>query len=84
MSKSPIEFELRCRAFSGEGVRANWLRVTADDVVLAYDSVAGHYTRCHSLTPATERRALAKAARIRQRISTMYTADRYDRMSAPE
>lgn len=47
---------VRAKAFSGEGVRTNRCTVDADGTVRVYDSVAGYYTTCHSLTSATIRR----------------------------
>lgn len=44
---------------SNAGYRAS---VSADGTVRVYDSVAGHYTTCHSLTPAQERYVRARAA----------------------
>lgn len=48
---------IRAKAFSGEGVRANRVRVQANGSVSVYDSVAGHYTTCHSLSEGAIRRA---------------------------
>ncbi len=62
---------IRCRAFSGEGVRENRIMVTADKMVgdeviegdvRVWDAVAGHYTSCHTLTPRT----IAKIRRTSQ------------------
>jgi hypothetical protein len=36
-------------------------RVEADGSVLVFDSVAGHYTRCHSLSADAQRRIARKA-----------------------
>lgn len=53
---------IRAKAFAGQGVRNHRVMVEADRVdgrdvtrgdVLVWDDVAGHYTRCHSLTPRT-------------------------------
>lgn len=46
----------RAKAFRSEGVRAYRFLVEADGAVLVWDSVAGHYTRCHSLSDAATRR----------------------------
>jgi hypothetical protein len=51
------EFTARCRAFSNEGIRENRIMIAADRVSV-YDSVVGHYTTCHSLSKATQRRLL--------------------------
>ena len=48
--------EMRCKAFGGEGVKANKLMIDADGTVSVYDRIAGHYTTCHSLSkPAMDR-----------------------------
>ncbi len=56
---------IRAKAFSGEGVRTNRCTVDADGTVRVYDSAAGYYTTCHSLTSAAIRRVrrLAGAAK---------------------
>ena len=54
--------EMRCKAFSGEGVRMNRVQVSDDGTVRVWDSVAGHYTTCHSMIAAAQYRA-RKAAR---------------------
>ena len=54
--------KMRCKAFSGEGVRMNYLQVSDDGKVRVWDGVAGHYTMCHCLSAAAQRRA-RKAAR---------------------
>lgn len=54
--------EMRCKAFSGEGVRMNCVQVSDCGTVRVWDSVAGHYTTCHCLSAAAQRRA-RKAAR---------------------
>ena len=40
----------RCRAFRGERVRLNTILVDSVDTVRVWDSIAGHFTACHSLT----------------------------------
>lgn len=50
------EITARCRAFSGEGVRENRILVEADGSVLAWDDVAGAYTRCHALSAGQQAR----------------------------
>jgi len=49
--------KMRCKAFSGEGVRMNLLMLTDDGTVRVWDNVAGHYTTCHILSAAAQRRA---------------------------
>jgi hypothetical protein len=58
------QITVRARAFSGEGVREHRVEVEADGTVRVWDSVAEHYTLCHSLSPSAERRirTAAKAA----------------------
>ena len=51
---------IRCKAFSGEGVRENKVMVDGD-TVRVWDSVAGHYTLVHALSPDSQRR-IAKLA----------------------
>lgn len=50
------EMTVRAKAFTGYG--AEWVRVMVEDdgSVLVYDDIAGYFTRCHSLSPAAERR----------------------------
>lgn len=56
---------IRAKAFATEGVRTNRCVVDADGTMRVYDSVAGHYTTCHSLSAAAIRRIrrLAGAAK---------------------
>lgn len=56
------ETTVRCRAFSGQGVRAHRCLISGR-VVRVYDPVAGHYTRCHRLSAATQARIARKEAR---------------------
>lgn len=48
---------IRAKAFSNEGVRTHKCLVSDDRTVRVWDSVAGHYTTCHRLTPAAIKRA---------------------------
>jgi hypothetical protein len=52
------EFSIRCKAFSGEGVRLNRVLVEggANGSISVWDSVAGHYTTCHSLSERAQKR----------------------------
>jgi hypothetical protein len=52
---------IRCRAFAQEGVRSNRVAVEADGTVRVWDSVAGHYTTCHSLSAKTQARIRKQA-----------------------
>lgn len=46
---------VRAKAFSGEGVRQH--KVMVDGAAIrVWDAVAGHYTTCHSLSAAAQRR----------------------------
>lgn len=46
----------RAVAFSGEGVREHSFQVSASGDVRVWDSVARHYTTCHSLSKSAVRR----------------------------
>lgn len=52
----------RARAFSREGVREHRFAVDAHGTVRVFDSVAGHYTTCHSLSESAQRRIRRLAA----------------------
>lgn len=56
---------VKCKAFSGEGVRENRVDVTEDGAVRVYDSVAGHYTTCHSLSKKTQARIRKMAQEVK-------------------
>lgn len=56
-----VRFTARCRAFASEGVREHRVKVDSDGTVRVWDSVAGHYTTCHSLSAGAERRLVAEA-----------------------
>ena len=51
------------QAFSSEGPGTYRVLVTPDGSVLVWDSLAGHYTACHVLTPSAQARLRAKARR---------------------
>jgi hypothetical protein len=56
---------MRCKAFSSEGgVRENRVQVSEDGTVRVWDSVAGHYTTCHVMTAAAQRRARKSARNV--------------------
>ena len=60
-TKAMVALTVRAKAFSGEGVAVH--RVMVDDAnVRVWDSIAGYYTLCHSLSQASIRRIIAKAA----------------------
>ena len=58
-----VEMAIRCKAFSGEGVRENKILVEPgkNGRVLAWDSVAGHYTACHSIAARTQAKIKSQA-----------------------
>lgn len=45
--------QIRCRAFTGEKVKINKIQVDNTGIIRVYDSIAGYYTTCHSLTPCS-------------------------------
>jgi hypothetical protein len=60
-TKAYVEMIVRCKAFSGEGVKAH--RVRVDDVnVRVQDPVSGHYTLCHILSKTTVAKIINRAA----------------------
>lgn len=60
-----IEIKARAKAFSGEGVRKHRFMVS-DDAVRVWDPVAGHYTRCNSLSQSAEKRIRKLASANRE------------------
>ena len=52
----PTTITTRARAFAGRGIENVLCRVDPDGDVLVWDSVAKHYTRCHSLSESAQRR----------------------------
>ena len=50
----------RAKFFAGFGPETLKVRVEADGSVLPWDSVAGHYTRCHSLSAGIQKRIARK------------------------
>lgn len=59
-----IRFTARCAAFSGEGVREHRVMVDSDLTVRVWDNVAAHYTTCHALSAAAERRLIIEASNL--------------------
>ena len=58
-TKVSYEVNARAKAFSSEGVRENRFCVDlSDNSVRVWDSVAGHYTDCHSLNESAKRRII--------------------------
>jgi hypothetical protein len=41
---------IRARAFKGQGIKQHQCSVDSDGTVRVWDSVAGYYTTCHSLS----------------------------------
>ena len=58
-----VELTIRCKAFSGEGVRENKILVEPgkNGRVLVWDSVADHYTACHSIAARTQAKIKSRA-----------------------
>jgi len=54
---------VRCRAFSCEGVRLNKIMIDGD-TIRVWDSVAGCYVTLHSLSERTQARILKMAKEI--------------------
>jgi len=50
------EITARAKAFSNEGIKTHKFSLDADGTVRVWDSVAGHYTTCHSLSKSAEAR----------------------------
>jgi hypothetical protein len=46
----------RARCWTGHGVATITAQVDPDGTVRVWDSVAGHYTVCHALSPSAQRR----------------------------
>lgn len=60
-TKAYVEMTVRCKAFSGEGIKDH--RVRVDDAnVRVYDQTSGHYTLCHSLSKATVAKIIKRAS----------------------
>ena len=49
--KTMKTIQIRCRAFAGDRIKINRISVDDGGKVRVWDPVAGHFTRCHSLTP---------------------------------
>jgi|SanBayMetagenome_1026888.scaffolds.fasta_scaffold04902_12 hypothetical protein len=60
-----VTINVRCKAFSGEGVQEHSILIDTLGKVLVWDSLAGYYTSCHSLSPKMK-------ARIRRRAVDIY------------
>ena len=67
LNMKPTTITTRARAFAGRPIEEVRCRLEPDGTVLVWDSVAKHYTRCHSLSESAQRRIrrLAKEATTR-------------------
>jgi len=62
-TKAMVEMTVKAKAFAGQGVRSH--RVMVDDLnVRVFDSVAGYYTLCHSLSKSAIRRIIKAASGV--------------------
>ena len=59
-----MELIFRGRAFTSEQSGTYRVMVTSDGSVHVWDSVAGHFTRCHVITASAQARLRAKARRL--------------------
>jgi hypothetical protein len=59
----PTTITTRARAFAGRPIESVRCRIDPDGAVLVWDSVAGHYTRVHSLSESAIRRIRRLAAK---------------------
>jgi len=57
MTTSDKIVTIRAKAFAGQGIQEHRCSVDDDGTVRVWDSVAGHYTICHSLGQSAQRRA---------------------------
>jgi hypothetical protein len=66
LENNDVELTIRCNAFSGEGARENKVLVEPgrNGAILVWDSVAGHYTACHSLSARTQVKIRSQAIGI--------------------
>jgi hypothetical protein len=53
---------MKCKAFSDKKIGTYNVMVDEDGTIRVYDSVAGYYTTCHSLSRNATRRALKAAS----------------------
>lgn len=59
-----IKLTVKCKAFSHEGVKSHAVQVLGETVYV-WDPIADHYTTCHALSQATQRRIVKMAATIK-------------------
>ncbi len=58
---STTTLTIRAKAFANEGVKSHKVSIDSDGTVRVWDSVAGFFTTCHSLSQSAIRR-IRKAA----------------------
>jgi hypothetical protein len=56
MNNQNKTIQVRAKAFSGRGVETISVSIDSDGTVRVYDSIAGHYTVCHSLSRSAQAR----------------------------
>lgn len=59
---SAVRVLARARAFSNQPIKQHCFSVESDGTVRVFDAVANHYTTCHCLSAASQRR-IRKAAK---------------------
>lgn len=59
-----IRFLAICSPFMGAPRKRNRILVSRNGTVRVYDSVAEHYTTCHTLSPAEQERLCRKAVKV--------------------
>lgn len=59
-----VEMLAKCRAFKGERPRTHPLLISGD-VVRVCDEVAKHFTTCHNISAAAQKRFIAEASERR-------------------
>jgi hypothetical protein len=62
-----ITFSARAKAFSGQRVQAHKFALEGN-TVRVWDTIAGHYTSCHALSPSTQRRLVKLGIEQNERI----------------
>lgn len=66
MQATTIEIVARAKAFSRhDRIKSHRFLVDSDVTVRVWDQVAGHYTRCHSLSQTEEHRIRKRAEKLR-------------------
>lgn len=58
-NRTAQNFVARSRFFTGHGIESLAVAVDFDGTLRVWDSVAGHFTSCHSLSTATAKRIIA-------------------------